>query len=435
MLFLPEYYGIEISPSLPLLSVRRMMYIILFIYVGLNRRRSVLIDGIEIKKLRKEYIFLMGYFILRVISNIYYITTYGQAAKTIGLLIFEQLFLLFAFYMLEPTKDEMLAIIKSVVGAATVLFIIGIFESISSIRFFDALYTVSREMHDMQFVRLGLLRSVTTMHSPALYGNMCMLIFPLILYMYEESREKKYLVSAGLCFGAIIHSGARSDFLFLSVVLLVYLLFVLEGVERKKLFFKNSTTVLAVVILIAFIFSSFNLRLRYYYIGTCKANLNEIGFNFDLDKGAPEDVEGFGNNHYGSTSRIRQFTGLLDVAHKNPLFGLGSGAQKRGQIKYFWHFSNGKDRWITAPAYDVGMVEILCDEGILGFFGICSIICMLIAKIRNSKFHMLVVACYLLSTLSTKNMYDFMMFYIIISLGITHENDSTYNFNKLEAIE
>ena len=79
MLFLPDYYGGEISDSLPLLTASRTMFVIFFIYAWINRRRNLSFKNFRLKELPREYLFLAAYFVLRIVSNLYYVTTYGQA--------------------------------------------------------------------------------------------------------------------------------------------------------------------------------------------------------------------------------------------------------------------------------------------------------------------------------------------------------------------
>ncbi|WP_139298916.1 O-antigen ligase family protein [Pseudobutyrivibrio sp. ACV-2] len=394
-----------------------MMYIVFYIYTFINKRRDFVIKEIDFKKLPKEYYLLFGYFILRIISNLYYVTTYGQALKTLLVVIFEQLLLLVAVYMLAPTKAEMITMIKAVVWAASFLFVVGVIESINEFRPFDGLYTISRNIYILFYYRLGLLRAQTTMMAPALYGNMCILILPLILYLYDYLREKKYIVIAGLDVLAIIHSGSRSDMIFLFMVIAIYFIYVLKSKERRMFFVKHFVIVSLALLSYMGIAGFYNDNLRYYYVGTAKSVLNEVGFDFDLDEGAPVNTNGFGGNYNGSVSRTRQFTGMYYVAQINPLFGLGSGAQTRRQVQFYWHFGNGKDGWISATAYDVGWVEIFCDEGLIGMLGLCSLLVFMVVKSRGDRFLVLSNVCYLLSMLSTGNMYSFLMLYVVLIMN------------------
>ena len=418
MLFLPDYYGYDISSSLPLMTTARMMFVTFYIYAWINRRRDLNLKSIKLRELPKEYLFLGGYFVFRIVSNLYYVTTYGQAAKTLFLIIFEQLLLLVAVYLLAPDREEIITLVKVIVWVAVALFVVGIIECIFSVKPFDALYTVGRNLYVLDYYRLGLLRATTTMYAPSIYGNMCILMFPLILYLYEMTRTKKYIVAAGLDVLAIIHSGSRADMIFLFAVILFYFVLVLRDKNRRFLFMKNTGIVAFVLVAYMCIASMCSASLKYYYVGTAKSLLNEVGFDFDLDEDAPEGAGGYGYNSNGSISRTRQFTGMYYVAKINPIFGLGSGADRRGEIKYYWHSQRGFDKWIVAYAYDVGMVEIFCNEGLMGLIGVCFLFVYMFMKSGKNGFYKLAIVCYLLSTLSTGNMFEFLMTYIIVFTGL-----------------
>ena len=424
MLFLPPFYGVEFSIGLPVLTVARMMYITLFIYAIINKKRNLNIKGIKLKEVPKEYYLLAGYFILRIITNQHGSMITGQAIKTFFLIIYEQLFLLIALYLLAPTKKEISNIIKIVVYTATVFFVLGIIESISDTRIFDVLYTVTRDMYNLRYYRLGLLRTNSSFMAPALFGNMCIFILPLICYLYDTTRQKRYLIFAGLDALAVIHSGSRSDMLFYIIIAVIYMLFVLKGNERRKLFFKNSAIILLALLAYMSIASVISPKLQYYYVGTGKSILNEVGFEFDLDEDAPPGSSGFGTNINGSVSRTRQLTGIYYVAKKSPIYGLGAAAANRGEIQYYWHFPDGKDRWTPSNVYDVGIVEIFCDEGIIGLLGMCSLFAFMIFISRKNKYHLFYIFCYLLGMLSTKNMYAFLMFYLLIIMQLKNSESA-----------
>ncbi|CBK75185.1 hypothetical protein CIY_25740 [Butyrivibrio fibrisolvens 16/4] len=122
MLFLPDYYGFDINDSLPILSINRIMYFIFYIYVIFNHRRAIDIHNIKLNTIPRFYYYLGGYFIFRCFTNLYYVTSYNQAVKTLFLIIFQQLFLLIAIYFLAPTKDELHRLIKIVIYTAAFLF-------------------------------------------------------------------------------------------------------------------------------------------------------------------------------------------------------------------------------------------------------------------------------------------------------------------------
>lgn len=427
MLFLPEYYGIEFSESLPLLTVARMMFIVFYIYTFINRRRNINLKGICLKKLPKEYYFLGGYFIFRIISNLYYVTTYSDAIKTIFEIIFEQLLLLIALYLLAPTKEEIITTIKAVVWSATTLFAIGIFESFTFIRPFDALYTVSRYMLNSYYVRLGLLRSVTTMGLANFYGNMCLLVTPLIFYLHKTTRQKRYLVVLFLDVLAIIHSGCRSDMIFFIIISTIYLIMIFKEKDAFSSALKSGAIVLCTIAMWIAIMCSISERYNYYYVGTGKSLLNTVGFDFDLDEGAPEGVDGYGTNESAATySRIFQLSGIKYALSINPLFGLGSGAQSRGDIQYVF-----KDKIYHTNTIDMGIVEILVTEGLIGILGFVSLSALFSYNVlkthkksrlpeynKEVKFKLLFLTTYILCMLGTSNMYPWLTLIVISFMDI-----------------
>ena len=329
--------------------------------------------------------------------------------------------LLVAFYLLAPKKEEIVTLIKVIVWTAAVLFVVGVIECIFSVKPFNALYTVNRNLFVLDYYRLGLLRATTTLYAPSIYGNMCILMMPLIMYLYEITRAKRYLVVAGLDVLAIIHSGSRADMFYLFVVAAVYLIIATKGKERRILFIKNSCIIAAVLLVYMCIAGLFSASLKYYYVGTAKSILNEVGFDFDLDKGAPEGTEGYGLNSNGSISRTRQFTGMYYVAKINPIFGLGSEAARRGDVKFYWHSERGFDKWIAAPAYDVGVVEIFCDEGLVGLLGLCALFVFMFLRSKKSWLHQMLFICYLMCSLSSGNMYTFLMMYVLLFMARNEE--------------
>ncbi len=415
MLFLPKYYGISISSSLPVLTVLRLMYVILYIYAFLNRRNNLNI--LHTGAISKAYLFLAGYFVLRIIANLYYITTTGEAIKAIFEIIFEQLFFLIAIYMLSPTRHEIEIIIRIVVWSSFVMFIIGILESFTLTNPFDNLYTVSKDMLNDHFMRLGLLRSTTTMALPGIYANMCVIVFPLILYLYNSTLKKRYLFVCLSDIFAIIHSGSRAGIFFFFFIVITYFLLVLKGAAKRKSFFKNSLLLLTAIAVIICTLSFISPYYRFFYEGSGKAVLNEVGFKFDINNSSPnKDVTYGENRNYGSVSRLTQFTGIYYALRKNPVFGLGARSTARGVLQYY-----SANHWHTSSYMDVGYVEIICNEGIVGMLGYIFLIISFVYLYFISNEPQLYKKCialmaisYFTCILSTANMYTFLFLILIL---------------------
>ena len=419
MLFLPGYYGIDFGDAFPILTVTRMMFIVFYIYAYVNRRRSFALTGLQIKSIPKEYLLIGGYFVFRIISNLRYLGTYSAAAKAIFIIIFEQLLFLIAFYMLAPKKDEIDKLLIILVRVATVFFVIGIFESVTFVRPFDALYTVSREVINEHYVRLGLLRATTTFGMPGLYANMCVLVLPIIIYVYNMYHKKRYLASIWLCILALIHTGSRADYFYLPIIFGLYVLFLFKEKGKLILFIRNT----AIIVVTLFLFIGTNCAgnpyFRYFYIGTGKSILNEVGFDFDLNEGAPEGIDGYGANDKaagsiqgGTGSRKVQLTSIGYTLQKAPLFGFGAGAIDRKELKCYF-----AGEWRPYPAIDVGIVEAVTYEGILGLIGVTLAIVSMFLLARGNKDRLILGIVYLLTTLNTVNMYAFLFLFIVLFMN------------------
>lgn len=431
MLFLPDFYGIEFSSSLPLLTAKRIMCIIFYIYAFLNHKKNKRFKYFNIKTIPHEYWFLFGYFFFRIISNLYYAHTYNIAITTIFSLIFEQFFILLAIYVIEPPHKEFIAIVKAIIFAATILFYVGIFESFTFIRPFAYLFTVSRAMYYDYYVRLGLLRSTTTFTMANFYGNMCLLITPLVFYIHKLTGQKRYLFVIFLDVLAIIHSGCRSDMFFFLFIVTVYVLSLYKDKEQFYTVIKNAAIIISALAVWIITLSVSSEAYHYFYSGTIKSLLNVIGFNFDLNANAPSGTGGYGLNELGVVSRTFQFSGIKYALSINPWFGLGTGCQIRGDIQYYYF-----GQWREIHTIDMGIVEVLCSEGIIGLIGYSLMfifIILVLVQLLNKKtvsrdelvMIVLMVLTYLLSTLSTTNMIPYL---ILICSYFVNKKDAIQHY-------
>lgn len=436
LLLLPEYYGFELSESLPLITAKRIMYVILYVYVFINYRQNMNWNLLKptnwkqaiMKKHSMTFYCLGTYFLFRIISNLSYISSYSTAIKTIFELVFEQLLLCIAVYTMKLSQKEIISLIRTIVYSSSIVFVCGILESFTGYRITDSLYTVNRYLLNEHFPRLGLLRSTFTFGIPSYFGNYCLLLIPLILMMYYLTKEKKFIFILGLDFFAILHSGCRSDMFFAAAIIFFSIILLIPNKEAIKHLIGKYVIIALSLILVIVVFSFSSPRLNYYYTGTVKSLLNEAGFHFDLNKDAPEGVEGYGGNgkldKSGTYSRTFQFSGINYALSKNPLFGLGSGAQNRGDVYYYY-----LGHWLQINTYDVGYVEIFVDEGIIGFLGYIILLMYLMIKnlqlyVMNRKnkqtpfyFLFLLPISYLLCMLSTANMFSFLMLIVIVTIS------------------
>lgn len=283
-------------------------------------------------------------------------------------------------------------------------------------------------MLNEHYMRLGFYRSTTTMGLPNFFGNLCLLILPVALYYYHHSRSVHCLFVISLDYYAMIHSGCRSSMLFSVPVLALYFLLILSTKEDRCRFMKNLFGIFLSISAVIILLSIINPEYRYFYTGTIKSLLNEIGFNFDLNEGAPTGIYGFGiNGENGTLSRLSQLSGIYYTLTQNPIFGLGSGALNRKEMRYFAY-----NKWQFINTYDLGLVEIISEEGILGLLGFLSLFISIFVTIRRespskaySRIVFIEAVAYLLCTLSTANMTSF-LFMIVIAAFYPSFSSSNY---------
>ena len=409
ILFLPEYYGLVFTSNFPILTVKRMIYLVLFVYVFVFYRKDIVV---RIKSIRFSWanLLLFLYFFLRILSNLYYVTTYSQPLKTIFSIVFEQAFLFVSILLISPSENEYISIIKSIVYCSSIVFILGIFESLSGFRLTDCLYTIQAPSLNEHHYRLGLLRATSTLSLANFYGNACAMLLPLIMCLYEKYRQKRYIIISAMCCLACIHSATRSSCIFLFAIALLGAFIHIPNLKRILLYLRNCFAALLLVLSFIIVFSLISAKYKQFYSGMSKSVLNEIGFNFELGN---SDGNSFGKNLDGTYSRVSQFYGIIYTARKNILFGLGSGAQVRADIHYYF---NGK--WKPAATYDVGYVQCFADEGLLGCIGFFSLLISMfitsyVGKSQNTafKFYILGLLAYSICILASANMWSFLFTY------------------------
>ncbi len=373
---MPDYFAIELSQSFPLITGSRIAIGILILVL----LKKVVLEHKNIILPSNWIIVLCIYASLRIIPNIYYIFTLTQAINAIFKILIEQVLLsILALNVIEKRND----IIQSICYGMGVVSTIGIFESIFVVKFSPLFWTVNRTMLDERYIRLGLLRSVFTFSMPGCFAMFLVVQMPLVIYMYFFTRKTRYILIANLALIAVIHSGSRASIVTFFIMISICFLVIKKEWRRDYLY----KVIISVVCTFGFIFllSLCSDSLQYYYVGTIKSLLNEIGFRFNLSAGAPNGVDGYGiNGGTGFFSRLFQLSGIEYTLRQHPFVGLGAEAQNRWAIMYKWI----KD-WHNYNTYDIGYVAFIGDEGLIGFAGNMFLLIVLVFKcFRNKKKYM-----------------------------------------------
>jgi len=422
---LPNYFAIEISDNIPLITANRILILFLVIYSFVNRNKI----KPQSFKFRKIHIFLIIYFGLRLISNAYYIFQLSSSIKNILEILIEELLIIIIFEIVPYGRKEIDLFIKCLVHTASLIFILAIIETYSGVSLGDFLYTVQRSLPHEHYIRLGLLRATVTFGMPGVLAVYCIMMIPFIMYLYERTSKWWYLIAMFLDFLCILYANSRADIIILFVVLVICVSMKPKNIRKDylRIFGIQIVIFLAIVIISCVVSSS----LRYFYLGTAKSVLNEVGFDFDLNEGAPEGVEGYGTNIEGTYSRTAQFSGIYYAAKKNFLFGLGAEAQNRGEVYYYY---NGA--WRQSNTYDVAYVAVFMDEGILGltayfilFIGLfytgIKIIKTENGTVSLGKTMLQAFIAYLLCMFATNN--EFRLLWAILVIFLLLDKDSSNN--------
>jgi len=413
---LPDYFSFEINEHLPLFSVSRIMLLILLCYTLLRpqTRKALCNYRTFFVPFSLPSKLVIGYVVMRIISNLYYVTTYNSSVKSILSVLFEEGMMLLLLGVQFSTYEKIERAIRSIITVSGFVFALAIYESISRFNVGSLFYLAQRHLLDEYYIRLGLLRADLTFGLPSFFATYCVVMVPLILYLYEKNYEKRYLLILTLDVFAVIHTGSRAQLLFLGFM--VILMFLFQKKESKLHYVKVYGQLIAISLCIVILLSAVSSHLRYFYIGTGKSLLNEVGFHFDLDEDAPTGVAGFGDNQKGTSSRLWQLSGITYTLNKNPLFGLGAKAQNRGDVHYL--YKPGK--WVPAYTYDVAYVGIICDGGLTGLAAFCMLYLaafLFLFKNTNklSKALLFALLSYLLCLLSigTMDHFNWLLFSLI----------------------
>ncbi len=357
---LPNYFALEFSGSLPLLSVSRVLFLVLYILFAVYVIKK---KEFSVPRNKGVWICMGIYFSMRLLANLYYFRTYSDAINNIFKMLAEQIALIIIFPEFLSNDEKRLKAVKMLVYGCGVISILGILETLTGVCLFDYLYTVKRSFLSERYIRMGLLRAATSFGHANLMAFYMSVMAPFVFWLYGRTKEKRFFIIAILHFFALVFTGSRGSLFAYGITVLLYF-FLSEKEERGKLFRRFAIGAVIAAVLI-FGQRAVSVNLKYYYDTTVKSLLNAVGFDFDLNEGAPEGSGGYGTNaKEGNASRLSQFSGIEYTVSVNPLFGLGAGADRRGDIYYKW---NGK--WRKSHTYDVGYVGIISDEGLIGALG------------------------------------------------------------------
>lgn len=406
-IILPTYFAFEVSSSLPSFTGSKIVLLITILLVAVSKKE------IAIPKVREMKIIWLVSMVL-VIINISHMGDSGSySIKAIFSIFLENIFLALILYNLINTRDKLNGFIKIMVTTSAVVTFFAAIEFLTGYNVFYLLTTTSRTVYQASYIRSGMTRAEASFSHSVYYGVYCSCMLPFSLYLYENNKNKKYLLFALLNVLGTLMSGSRGQMVACFVT--AFLMICKKRGDLKRKYFR--AIILALIptaILVVFVPGIFS-----YISENVKSILNIVGFNFSIYKD-------FGINAGGLDSRTVQLTGIKWLLINGSFFlGLGSLAPARGLVSYYWA-SYG---WQTVKSIDVGYVGWFLEYGLIGaivYFILYIYITWMTCKKSNDKdstnimnpFKWFMV-CYLLNLLSSTGMDK--LLWVVLGLLISTE--------------
>ena len=347
---LPSYFALELSGSLPLLTATRLLILLLLFYAVTHRNLPAFKRIVQVNRLK---MILGVYFATRIIAELYFapsLTSY--VIKELFSIIFEQLMVVILISKIVTTEKMFNRCINCLVVGASVIFVVGIIQSLSGVNLAYFLNTVHRTMLQTNGFRLGFTRAEASFGHPVYFGEFCVLLMPIISYLYDYTGKKKYMIALCLDLVALVLSNARGAILPGAIILVVM---IMRKSKKAKIRYVGIGVIgILSLILLSFLIPSLGEILK----TIINSILNIFGANIDLGSN-------YGGNTSGLESRTSQLTGITWVIMNGAaLFGFGPDAHMRGLVSYYFN-----SRWNNLQTIDVGYVGFFLCEGVIGTIG------------------------------------------------------------------
>lgn len=399
---LPNYFALEISGGLPLLTASRALLLLLGVMLVL-RSRKVLLDpkrwslkGLNLlltedKPLRWSILIYLG---LLLGVNLTFLLDTSESVKHIFTMVAEQYALVWMLTLILDTREKLISALRLFFLASGVVALIAAASCVADYNLFYLLDTVKREMLQSDYYRLGLLRAAASFNHPVYYGAYCAVMLPIGMYFVENDKKPWLrLLSAGtmvMNFVGLILSNSRGSILAVGCLAGILFFLYLWQKRLKQLFTTYLPIIavaLAVLVLVccltpvglsflkgvgSSIAVSVESLLPDVIQQTTKPAATDPNKPADavptqppMPTTEPEQALDYGENANGVHSRLAQFTMIQWTLQQSPITGLGPNAHVRGLVKA--QYVEGK--WQTLRTLDMGVVAIVVQFGLLGLLG------------------------------------------------------------------
>lgn len=368
---LPDEFALELSASLPLLTVERILILIMLGFWIFNQWK------------KREFRFpvsLAIYFGINMLISVVNLR-FGIAneLKNILVMVSEKILLILMITDFIDDRKDLDQCLDAMILSCVALSMIGIIQTIFEYDPTSVLALVPTRYDDSLTLRMGIIRAFGTSNA-IIFGCYCAFMAVLIFYRLERTGKQRYALAFGLAIVAMICTLSRSSWL--CAVGIAGLIFIF----RPKKFVKRIWTSVVCTVLICAILCLCNAQFLDAMAETGKSSLNTVlsvlhidipGIDIGMDEGEDDfqlDIsDEFGDNRNDPTrSRMVEWTAvsyMIDEGHA--LFGYGYNAFLRGKLQYFYPQFGF---WTTATTLDVGLIAVITESGFVGFAALLALL-------------------------------------------------------------
>lgn len=365
---LPDQFAFELSSSLPLLTVERILILVLLGFWCWKKWKE------------KKFSFplsLLIYFGINVLISLVNIRFgAGNELKRIAILLLERVLLILMLADLIEDRKEFDNCIDCVILSCVAMSAAGIIQTIFEFDITSVLALTEGRYTNELTPRMGIIRAFGTSNAIS-FGCYCAFMALVIFYRLERTGKQRYSLALALDIVALICTLTRSAWLCLGGMAFLLLLF------RPRKFIARIWPAMLFTVLLVFSLFFVNSSFKAAIVETGKSSINTVLSAIipsssstpsatDPDTTEPTEKddlqfelsEDFGSNANPTRSRLVEWTAvtyMLEEGHG--LFGYGYNAFINGKLHYFYpQFGH----WTVAKVLDVGLLAIITESGIIG---------------------------------------------------------------------
>lgn len=394
---LPEYFAININPSLPLLTAARCLFVLLIIFTIINKFKFKELKN-EKNKLKyiKEHLinlkslidtkFIIALIVLFVGETINFISHHNirNNYKEYFKIIVENILAVIVLLMNIDTREKKEKCIKILVIAAGVVFTFSIIESIFGINLAEFLDTgASNTVLKVTYYRLEKRRATLSFGHPIALSLYVVMILPFIVYCVEKYEKWLYKAIYVLGIWTLLFTMTRGQII-IGGALIITMFFFLQKKHRKQYVILTVLAVISACII--------NYKIIYVFLNIIYSVLNMFGCNFK--------VENWGENQNGF-DRFDQMSMISEVTKDTPatqsIVGGGESYIERNVVQV----TRANGTQYQAVSIDNQYLELFINKGIIGLICNAFVYLFLIFMFVKTKVKTDLSKTLLLSTIVT----------------------------------